>query len=184
MAAYAYACTARGINIRWRTPDLCRKFKVNSLLSFQFTHFTSSNSNKAMQCDPTCSNYNPCIEACPVETCDNMMHPLKQERLCKSDNCIEGCKLRECPTGTVYKNDSYTDCVPKSICKPVCMVVDGVTYYEGDVLESDGCYTCKCSRGAEVCTGSPCIDNAQKVEDLTVCETGWTEWLNHVHRML
>lgn len=131
-----------------------------------------------MQCDPTCSNYNPCIETCPVETCDNMMHPLKQDRLCKSDNCIEGCKLRECPTGTVYKNDSYTDCVPKSICKPVCMVVDGVTYYEDDVIKSDGCYTCKCSRGAEVCTGTPCIDNAQKVEDLFVCETGWTEWLN------
>ncbi|KAL7040824.1 hypothetical protein ACKWTF_000531 [Chironomus riparius] len=155
LAAYAYACTARGINIRWRTPDLC-----------------------PMQCNPTCSNYNPCIEACPVETCDNMMHPLKQERLCKSDNCIEGCKLRECPTGAVYKNDSYTDCVPKSICKPVCMVVDGVTYYEDDVIESDGCYTCKCSRGAEVCTGTPCIDNAQKVESLFVCETGWTEWLN------
>lgn len=25
LAAYAYACTQKGVNIRWRTPDLCRK---------------------------------------------------------------------------------------------------------------------------------------------------------------
>lgn len=25
LAAYAYECTAKGVNIRWRTPDLCRK---------------------------------------------------------------------------------------------------------------------------------------------------------------
>lgn len=132
-----------------------------------------------MQCDPSCSNYNPCIESCPVETCDNMMHPLKQERLCKSDNCVEGCKLRECPVGMVYQNDTYADCVPKSICKPVCLQENGITYYEGDVMTSDSCHTCKCTRGAKVCSGIPCITETPPfIGDKFVCETGWTSWIN------
>jgi von Willebrand factor len=109
-----------------------------------------------MQCDPTCSNYHPCISSCPVDTCDNLMHPQKNERLCNTDVCVEGCKLKECPDGTVYKNSSYSECVPKSVCKPVCLEDNGITYYEGDVMASDSCHSCKCTRGSKVCTGIPC----------------------------
>lgn len=132
-----------------------------------------------MQCDPTCSNYNACIDACPTDTCDNMMHPLKQERLCISEMCVEGCKLKECPDGMVYQNDSYVDCVPKATCKPICLHQNRITYYEGDIMSSDACHTCKCTRESKVCSGIPCIPDAGVVPgDLFNCETGWTEWIN------
>lgn len=131
-----------------------------------------------MQCDPECSNYNPCIDACPTDTCDNLMHPLNQERLCKSEMCVEGCKLKECPDGFVYQNDSYADCVPKATCKPICLQQNGITYYEGDIMSSDACHTCKCTRGSQVCSGVPCIPDAGVPGDLFTCETGWTGWIN------
>lgn len=28
LAAYAHSCTMKGVPIRWRTPDLCRKYQV------------------------------------------------------------------------------------------------------------------------------------------------------------
>jgi von Willebrand factor len=132
-----------------------------------------------MQCDPECSNYSPCIESCPVETCDNMMHPLKNERLCSTDNCVEGCKLKGCPIGSVYKNDSHAECVPKSICKPICLQENGITYYDGDEMASDACHTCKCTRGSKVCVGIPCATESPPIAgDLFGCETGWTTWIN------
>lgn len=133
-----------------------------------------------MQCDPACSNYNPCIDACPTETCDNLMHPLNHERLCKSEMCVEGCKLKECPDGMVYHNDSYVDCVPKATCKPICLQQNGITYYEGDILSSDACHTCKCTHGSKVCSGVPCIPvvGGGVPGDLFACETSWTEWIN------
>lgn len=110
---------------------------------------------KAMQCDPTCSNYHPCISPCPADTCDNLMHP-KNQRLCNTDVCVEGCKLKDCPEGSVYSNSSYSECVPKSLCKPVCLEENGVTFYENDIIVSDSCHSCKCSRGSKVCVGAPC----------------------------
>jgi von Willebrand factor len=110
----------------------------------------------AMQCDPTCSNYSPCVSACPPDTCDNLMHPMRSQRLCASDGCVEGCKLNECPEGSVYDNSSYMSCVAKSLCKPVCLVDNDKTYYEGDVMTSDACHTCKCTRGSKTCSGEPC----------------------------
>lgn len=109
-----------------------------------------------MQCDPTCSNYQPCISPCPTDNCDNLMQPQRNERLCNSDVCVEGCKLKDCPAGQVYSNSSYMECVPKSACKPICLEELGVAYYEGDVMSSDACHTCKCTRGSKVCTGLPC----------------------------
>lgn len=35
LSAYAHSCAIKGIHIKWRTPDLCRK---KSLIKF-FTHF-------------------------------------------------------------------------------------------------------------------------------------------------
>lgn len=116
-----------------------------------------------MQCDPTCSNYHPCISACPPDTCENLMHPLKSERLCNGDVCVEGCKLKECPVGHVYSNGSYSECVPKVSCKPICLQENGVTYFDGDVMASDACHTCKCTRGSKVCSGLPCATDMPDV---------------------
>lgn len=110
----------------------------------------------AMQCDPTCSNYSPCVTSCPPDTCDNFMNPLKTQRLCNLETCVEGCKLKGCPEGSVYVNSSYSECVPITACNPVCLIENGVTYYEGDLMASDTCHTCKCSRGKKICTGVPC----------------------------
>lgn len=44
----------------------------------------------AMQCDPTCSTYKPCISSCPVETCDNFLDQTKIQKLCTNDKCVEG----------------------------------------------------------------------------------------------
>lgn len=43
-----------------------------------------------MQCDETCSNYSPCISACPVETCDNTLEYKQVTTMCNQDTCIEG----------------------------------------------------------------------------------------------
>lgn len=109
-----------------------------------------------MQCDPTCSNYSPCIPSCSVETCDNLLQQLPNERMCKEDTCVEGCALKGCENGMVYRNDSFTECVPKSICKPVCLHINGKTYYEGDTITTDSCHTCTCTRGKKKCIGKPC----------------------------
>lgn len=38
LAAYAHACTMKGVPIRWRTPDLCRKSKSHTYaIIFVFT---------------------------------------------------------------------------------------------------------------------------------------------------
>lgn len=107
------------------------------------------------------------------------MHPMKNQRLCNSAVCVEGCKLKECPEGSVYSNTSYNECVPKNLCKPICLEENGVTYYEGDVMASDACHSCKCSRGSRVCSGIPCaIDVPDAREADLKCITGWSEWLN------
>jgi len=109
-----------------------------------------------MQCDPKCSHYSPCISACPVETCDNILDQAKDDRMCKEDTCVEGCLIKECPENTIYFNDTYSECTPKAVCKPVCLEMDGVIYYEGDKIPKDDCQTCHCSRGKEICSGTPC----------------------------
>ena len=116
-----------------------------------------------MQCDPTCSNYHPCIASCPPDTCENLMHPLKNQRLCNMETCVEGCKLKDCPEGTVYSNSSYGECISKAACKPICMVENGKTYFEGDLMVSDACHSCKCSRGSKVCSGVPCPEYGSHV---------------------
>lgn len=109
-----------------------------------------------MQCDAECSGYSPCVSACPLDSCDNLMDPQKQARLCNTETCVEGCKRRECPAGSVYSNTSYVECVPKTLCKPICLVESGIVYYEGDVMTNDSCHICKCSRGSRICSGEPC----------------------------
>lgn len=103
-------------------------------------------------------------------------------------------------------NNTFIECVPKSVCKHVCLERDGITYYEGDSLDGDACSTCHCSRklliqlkqnflhsyvefpiagGKIICIGSPCA--APRIEHSTVkpyrdtedvCKSGWSPWIN------
>ncbi|XP_055854171.1 hemocytin [Episyrphus balteatus] len=173
IAAYAHSCSAKGINIRWRTQHFC-----------------------PMQCDPHCSEYKPCTPACAVETCDNFLDQGITDRMCLNENCIEGCQIKPCDEGMIYLNDSFTKCVPKSECKPVCMLKDGKTFYEGDVTFVDDCQTCRCTKKKEVCSGVPCAKQLtttqsslieiasstvipQQTQEESKCISGWTRWINN-----
>lgn len=139
-----------------------------------------------MQCDPHCSEYKPCISACGVETCDNLLHHGKDSKLCSEDTCVEGCHIKPCPEGQIYSNSSFLECVPKSVCRPPCMHVNGIDYYEGDVTFSDNCQTCHCSKGKEICIGVPCTATsilpyhspAYRGDESQDCKSGWSEWIN------
>ncbi|XP_063975011.1 hemocytin [Diachasmimorpha longicaudata] len=159
LAAYAHECNRRGVPIKWRSQDLC-----------------------PMQCDENCSSYSPCISTCQTETCDDLSHLRNGSRLCIEDTCIEGCLMKSCPEGQVWKNNSFHECVPRSVCKPVCLEKDGIVYYEGDTVSGDSCQTCFCSRSKIICNGVPCPTS---VEPTTIpmterekCVNGWTSWLN------
>lgn len=151
----------------------------------QLTSPSPLSSSPAMQCDPHCSEYKSCISACPIETCDNILDQAQHQRMCVEDTCVEGCQLKPCPFGEIYQNNSHTNCVPKSLCRSVCIELNGKEYFEGDQTRSDDCQTCHCSKGKEVCIGAPCTPPAPptpaafKLDDAQIkCKTGWTEWLN------
>lgn len=149
-----------------------------------------------MQCDPHCAEYKACTPACAVETCDNFLDQGMTERMCNQENCIEGCFIKPCDEGMIYLNDTYKECVPKADCKPVCMIRDGKTYYEGDVTYIDDCATCRCSKKKEVCSGVKCKEPLTTTErpsnsifDSTTphaygtdtqpkCVRGWTRWFD------
>lgn len=161
LAAYAQECNNRGVPIKWRSQDLC-----------------------PMQCDERCSKYSPCISTCPTETCDNLLTSAKLTKKCGEDTCIEGCVPKPCPPGQVYLNTSYQECVPRNICTPICLELDKVVYYEGDIIEEDDCHSCHCSRGEKICTGLPCPTTLRpaltthQLEQLVKCRSGWTPWIN------
>jgi len=145
-----------------------------------------------MQCDPHCSDYKACTPACAVETCDNFLDQGITERMCNRENCIEGCHIKPCEDGFIYLNDTYRDCVPKAQCKPVCMVKDDKTYYEGDITFQDACATCRCSKRKEICSGVKCdapvalptpapylegtTAPPMSTQNQTKCVRGWTRW--------
>ncbi|KAJ8725925.1 hypothetical protein PYW08_004108 [Mythimna loreyi] len=165
LAAYATACAARGVTFKWRTQATC-----------------------PMQCDEECSNYDACVSACPVETCDNTLYYTEMKTNCEQDTCVEGCKPKKsCPEGQVYKNSTLKDCVPRAKCKPECMTLeDGREVAEGEVIEEDECHTCRCSKKQKICTGQPCTtvvppqeNSSPKPHDEPLkCVTGWTSWIN------
>ncbi|XP_046866604.1 hemocytin-like [Drosophila willistoni] len=146
-----------------------------------------------MQCDPQCSDYSACTSACPVETCDNLLDQGEAARICHHENCVEGCLIKPCPPGQIYYNDTYTACVSKTECRPVCLVKDDRKYYEGDVTYSDDCATCRCSKKKEICSGIPCpptvttTESPIKVTGSTEepnqqggknCIHGWSRWFD------
>ncbi|XP_059045233.1 hemocytin [Achroia grisella] len=167
LAAYAHACSLRGVVLRWRTPQLC-----------------------PMQCDDECSNYDPCMSACPLETCDNTIEYAEIKTNCEQEISLPGCKPKKsCPEGSVYSNGTLTECVPRAKCKPLCMTLpDGKEILEGEIIEEDACHTCRCSKKSRVCTGQPCSTIAPRlIEESTTsrphdeplkCVTGWTEWIS------
>lgn len=110
----------------------------------------------AMQCDERCSQYSPCISTCPTETCDNLLVQKQLSKICSEDTCIEGCQTKQCPPDYVYSNSSLSECVPRNSCKVFCMEIDGVKYYEGDLIKEDDCHSCYCSRNQQICKGQPC----------------------------
>nr|CAD7397465.1 unnamed protein product [Timema cristinae] len=110
----------------------------------------------AIQCDEKCSQYSPCVQTCPKETCDNHLIYKSLTPLCKEDFCVEGCEVKLCPPGQVYNNLTSFECVPQEKCKTTCLQVGNITYNEGDVMEQDACHTCHCSHGRKLCKGQPC----------------------------
>ncbi|XP_055377167.1 uncharacterized protein LOC129609258 [Condylostylus longicornis] len=149
IAAYAYECSQHGINIKWRTQHLC-----------------------PMQCDSKCSSYSACVSPCPIETCDNLLDQGISDLMCKQQKCSEGCDIKPCQEGYIYSNDTYLECVPKAKCAPVCTEIKGKKYYEGDIVPSTECQTCRCSKNKVVCSGEPCV------ETKPLCANGWSKWLS------
>ncbi|KAJ9596531.1 hypothetical protein L9F63_012430, partial [Diploptera punctata] len=133
IAAYAQECNIHGIPIKWRSQQLC-----------------------PIQCDEKCAYYSPCVQTCPKETCDNYMVNTKFNQLCSEDACVEGCEVKPCPPGQVYQNLTSLECVPISVCKPICLQREDKVYYEGDIVEQDDCHTCTCSHQSVICLGAPC----------------------------
>lgn len=103
LAAYAQECNSRGVPVKWRSQSLC-----------------------PLQCDEKCSSYSPCISTCPHETCENLFTLKDSVHLCSQDTCVEGCLTKSCDDGQVYVNSSYSECISKEICNPVCLEIDGV----------------------------------------------------------
>ncbi|BES96307.1 Hypothetical protein NTJ_09116 [Nesidiocoris tenuis] len=159
IAAYAQECNAHGVHIKWRSQQLC-----------------------PLQCDEKCSEYSPCVSTCPHENCDNLLTSKGPSSLCKQDTCIEGCLYKKCPEGQVYRNSTNFECIPTADCKPVCISVNGTDYFEGDLIESDNCHRCYCSRGRKTCSGEPCpqltTEEPPFNESPITCVTGWSSWIN------
>ncbi|KAG5886861.1 hypothetical protein JTB14_017666 [Gonioctena quinquepunctata] len=162
VAAYAQECNNRGVPIKWRSQELC-----------------------PMQCDQRCTEYSPCISTCPEDTCEDLLVNTKITKSCGADTCIEGCAAKPCPPGHIYTNSSLLECIPKNVCKPVCIEINNVTYYEGDLMEEDDCHSCYCSREKKICNGQPCTTTTEYLETTTPqmdqivsCKSGWTRWIN------
>lgn len=54
---------------------------------------------------------------------------------------ILGCDVPQCPEGHVLADALSDKCIPISSCKSACLTIDGVTYLEGDLIESDDCHS-------------------------------------------
>lgn len=135
----------------------------------------------AIQCDENCAKYSPCVSTCPIETCENLLVQSPMNKLCKEDVCIEGCQPKLCPHDHVFLNSSLSECVPRNVCKPVCLQIDDVTYFEGDLIEEDACHTCFCSRGKKSCKGSPCTTTSVRIST-NACVNYFDYW--HLFRFL
>ncbi|PNF36643.1 hypothetical protein B7P43_G19101, partial [Cryptotermes secundus] len=168
ISAYAQECNIRGASIKWRSQQLC-----------------------PIQCDEKCSHYSPCVQTCPKQTCDNYIIHSNLNQLCSEDACVEGCEIKPCPPGQVFNNLTSLECVPVATCKPFCMQIGDVVFYEGDIVEQDDCHKCTCSHQKKTCLGQPCtsatytpstptpISAITSIPQETAppsCTGGWTKW--------
>lgn len=120
----------------------------------------------ALQCDDqSWTHYNPCVTTCEYETCETLTRKEKIAGTCKDTPCIEGCAPRPCPEDYIYLNSSLDKCVKKNTCGPVCLVLNGTTYYDGDVIRENECYYCICENQKEICFDT-CLATTSKVSAL------------------
>ncbi|XP_050525527.1 hemocytin [Daktulosphaira vitifoliae] len=176
IAAYAQECSIHGINIKWRSQDLC-----------------------PIQCENG-TFYESCIPPCSFKSCDDF---ISNTELCDKKLCVEGCVRTHCPQGQVYSNYSSKLCVPINSCKIPCQIVGiNEVYNEGDVILEDECHRCFCSKNKKICKGQPCdqtirpystIDEIYTTTDLPFtsttklslstqitdnkCISGWSKWI-------
>ncbi|KDR23192.1 Hemocytin, partial [Zootermopsis nevadensis] len=168
ISAYAQECNVRGASIKWRSQELC-----------------------PIQCDEKCSHYSPCVQTCPKQTCDNYFIHSNLNKLCGEDACVEGCEVTPCPPGQVFNNLTSLECVPVATCKPFCMQIGDVIYYEGDIIQQDDCHKCTCSHQKKTCLGQPCTSitstppttvfaatTTEMKTQIPKCTGGWTNWLS------
>lgn len=131
VAAYAHECAINGINILWRSNDLC-----------------------PIQCED-CETYNPCISNCPKKTCENRLVYDQIAKDCDDAQgvCFEGCDLHPCANGQVY--DSLVEpvsCIPEALCETPACDINGKKYREGERVEDptvcrESCEICICRKG-------------------------------------
>ena len=108
----------------------------------------------AIQCESGFS-YNPCVSECDLETCRNTVNYKTVLNSCPDKGCVEGCSPNNCPLDHVFVNESYTSCINKSLCRPICMEMDGKVYYENETMEEDEWHFCYCFGNEKICEVHP-----------------------------
>lgn len=154
LAAYGEACSISGIELLWRSQDLC-----------------------PLQCKE-CDRYTSCMSTCPKETCETKFMYDDIKKTCEYEPCVEGCDPKPCPNGQIFNNDRDFKCIPEIDCEVPCIEMSGRLYVEGErILDQnvvDPCQICHCQRGKISCSGEPCRNVIQEH-----CKsTGWSEWMN------
>ncbi|XP_071393775.1 von Willebrand factor [Centroberyx affinis] len=153
IAAYAQACSERGVSISWRSNDLC-PMSCEEL-----------NTKGPGVGEELCQwRYNTCSPACPV-TCQ---HP--DPLHCKL-TCVEGCHAY-CPPGQLL-DEVAMRCVEPSQCQ-VC-IHEGQRISHGNkvILNHDDpehCKICHCENNTlscEVCTSSDMVTTPTPTSALT-----------------
>ncbi|XP_018418206.1 PREDICTED: von Willebrand factor [Nanorana parkeri] len=131
IAAYAHACTQKGVIVRWRSSQLCPQ---------------SCEEKNEKELEYVCEwRYNSCAPACPA-TCQ---HPEPSNCPLK---CVEGCQAH-CPPGKILNEVSET-CIDPKDC-PVC-VVGGrhIPHGKNIFLNQDdpkSCQQCHCEDQTLLC---------------------------------
>ena len=54
---------------------------------------------------------------------------------------VEGCAPEICPHGQVHESERDYKCIRSIDCKVECLYLNGVQYYEGDIIEEGLNYT-------------------------------------------
>ncbi|KAK7891491.1 hypothetical protein WMY93_023454 [Mugilogobius chulae] len=140
VAAYALACSERGLSVSWRSPELCP-------LSCEDLNPKAADTGEEL-----CQwRYNACGPACPI----SCQHP---EPLHCPLTCVEGCHAH-CPPGQLL-DEVLLRCVEPSQCQ-VC-IHDGQTISHGSNIllnpdDPEQCKICHCestSLHCDACSSS------------------------------